>query len=295
MRIGLCLLLVAVCASSLCAQGVAEDYRRERERARFAKPHGFSFSGDIFAKGLYFDQQQKVRADGIPGDTVSYTDFDGVPFNVFPEIDLRARFTWWDSIELGYSFAILRAFDRFSEDTGFNGTVFPEDVDGDYGADFHDMHFLYRRDLFYVGGASECALFFEVGVEWAIINTKLDSDDVPALQKRGTERFRELLPWLVAGVGFEWQMGDHFNFRLDGFGGYVNPMPTLQKRDDKWVKQSITSITGRALFEWRPVPFFAVLFGAQYRYMRVRLVAGFRQDNFLWWSVGPELGVGFRF
>ncbi len=295
-RIVWVMLLAGLCAGNVWAQGVSEDYRRERERARFAKPHGFGFELDLFAHAPYFEQQQKVRAHGVDGNRLSYRgDFGGTPFGVFLDLDIRARFTWWDSIEFGYGFAVLRAFDDFKEPAGFNGTEFPADVDGDYGADFHDFHLLYRRDLFRIGGASEFAFFIQAGLEWAVLTASLDSDDVPSLNKRSREHFRELLPWSVGGLGFEWRFNDHFRLRADGFGGYQAGMPTLQKRADKSVAQSVTSITGRALFEWRPVSYFAVLVGGQYRYLRARLVAGFRQDNFLWWSVGPEVGVGFRF
>ncbi|MCC6572745.1 MAG: hypothetical protein IT462_03045 [Planctomycetes bacterium] len=288
--------LIFIVCGNLCAQTVTEEYRAERERARFAKPHGFCFEGNLFCYAPYFDQQQKVRAYGVPGDGVSYRrDFDGVPFGAFLDLDLRARFTWWDSLEFGYGFASLRAFKDFDEPTSFNGTTFPADVDGDYASDFHDFHLMYRRDFLYVGERSEFSLFFQVGIEWAIISTEVSSDDVPTIKHRETVRFREVLPWPAAGIGFNWNFGDHFNLRVDGYGSYINPMPTFQERDGKDVKQSLTSITGRALFEWRPWPFFSVLMGAQYRYLKMRLVAGFRQDNYLWWSVGPEIGVGFRF
>lgn len=61
------------------------------------------------------------------------------------------------------------------------------------------------------------------------------------------------------------------------------------------MNQELFSITGRAAFEWKPIPWFAVLAGVKYRSLNVELESKKRNSEFEWWSVGPEVGVGFRF
>jgi len=285
-------------AAPVMAQGggMSDEYVRERERQKFAKPYGFGVELDLFGLFPYFDQWQQVAADGLGSDRVNYAgDMNGTPFGAFLDTDVRLRFSWHDSIELGYSFASLRQFDTFEETTRWNGFIYPAGVDADYTSDLHDMHVLYRRDLFRVGRSSNFSFFIQAGLEWAVIDTQVGSDDFSAQDNRERERFRELLPWPALGLGFVWDISDHFALRADAFGGWEDSFPTFQKREGRRVKQSVLSLTARALFEWKPVSFFAVLVGARYRYLNVELESKIRHSEYLWFSVGPEVGIGFRF
>lgn len=295
-RAVLILLVLSVGAPLFATPGaMSEDYIRERERQKFAKPHGFSAEIDAFGLFPYFLQSQRVEADGLRGDDVDWADdAGGIPFGAFFDTSVRLRFSWHDSIEMSYSFAMLREFDEFESNTRWNGFIYRDGVDMDYAADFHDMRLLYRRDLFYAGAANNFNFFIQVGLEWAIIDTQLGSDDTPAQDNRERERFRELLPWPALGAGFVWNFSDHFVLRLDGLVGYAD-WSTLQNREGRKVSQSLFSITGRATFEWKPVSWFAVLAGVKYRSLDVELESKKRNSEFSWWNVGPEIGVGFRF
>ncbi len=292
------LILLACClAAPLFAQArpMSDEYVRERERQKFAKNYGFSAELDAFGLFPYLNQTQQVAADGLRADSVDFrADGDGVPFGAFLDVGARLRFSWHDSIEMGYSFAMLRTFDTFESTTRWNGFIYPQGVDMDYAADFHDFHITYRRDLFYAGQSNNFNFFIQAGLEWAIIDTQVGSDDFPPQDNRERERFRELLPWPAIGAGFQWNFGDHFALRVDGLVGYAD-WSTLQHREGKLVDQSVFSITGRATFEWKPVSWFGVLAGVRYRSLSVDLESKKRQSEFDWWSVGPEVGVGFRF
>lgn len=290
-------MLACLLAAPLFAKpgAMSEEYIRERERQKFAKPYGFGAEIDIFGFFPYFLQSQRVAADGLCGDEVDWVDdAGGVPIGAFFDADVRLRFSWHDSIVLSYSFAMLRDFNEFDSNTRWNGFVYRKGVDLDYASDLHDMRLLYRRDLFYAGAASNFNMFIQVGLEWAIIDTQVGSDDTPPLDNRERERFRELLPWPALGAGFVWNFGDHFTLRLEGLVGYSD-WSTLQKREGKRVDQTLFSVTGRAMFEWKPVSWFAVLAGVKYRSLDVELESSKRNSEFSWWSVGPEVGVGFRF
>ncbi|NUO16575.1 MAG: hypothetical protein HUU03_09065 [Planctomycetaceae bacterium] len=285
-------------AAPLCAQSgyMSEEYLRERERQKFAKPHGISAEVDVFGLFPFFDQWQSVKADGVKADRVNFArDLNGVPFGAFLDTNVRVRFSWYDSLELGYSFSLLREFDKFEDSTRWNGFIYPEGIDADYGSDFHDFHALYRRDLFYLGSSSNFSLFLQAGLEWAIIDTQVGSDDFTPQDNRERERFRELLPWAVGGAGFVWDISRHFRLSASAFAGYQDGFPTFQKREGRRVKQSVFSLTGRLLFEWRPVSFFSVLVGAKYRYLNVELESKVRHSEFSWMAMGPEIGIGFRF
>lgn len=296
LRAVLMLVACCLCAPLLAKPGaMSEDYVRERERQKFSKPHGFSAEIDAFGLFPYFSQSQRVEANGLRGDTVDWRgDAGGIPFGAFLDVGVRMRFSWHDSIELSYSFAILREFDEFDSNTRWNGFIYPDGVDMDYAADFHDLHLLYRRDLFYAGSANNFNFFIQAGLEWAVIDTQVGSDDFPPQDNRERERFRELLPWPALGAGFVWNFGEHFTLRLDGLVGYAD-WSTLQNREGRKVNQELFSITGRAAFEWKPIPWFAVLAGVKYRSLNVELESKKRNSEFEWWSVGPEVGVGFRF
>src|SRR5688572_31548907 len=91
-------LVVASCAAGVFAQGMSEDYVRERTDEKFAKPHGFSLEWDLFGYIPFFEQQQRVRSGGLGSDRFSYTDdMDGFPIGFFGGTEVRFRFSWHDS------------------------------------------------------------------------------------------------------------------------------------------------------------------------------------------------------
>ncbi|MBX3474183.1 MAG: hypothetical protein KF754_07350 [Planctomycetes bacterium] len=293
-----CLLfLMTLAVSPLFAQGMSEDYVRERTRARFARPHGITLDWDVLAYGAYFDQMQKVRAEGLPANGIGYSrDFDGVPIGVFLDTEFRLRWSWHDSITASYSFAILRTFeDELEDTTRFNGVAYPAGVDVDYGADWHDLRLTYRRDLLHIGLAGNFVIFGEIGLEWGTFTTRFGSDTFTVKNDRDTERFRELLPWYTAGVGLEWQIGQDIRLLASGRGTYEVGVPTFQKRDGDDMKQSVVSLTGIASFEYAINDWFALVVRAKYRYLKLKLYGGYRSDQFLWYSYGPEVGFGLRF
>lgn len=294
----LCLLFaLASCVPALCAQGMSEDYVRERTRARFSRPHGVTFEWDVLAHGALFDQRQKVRAEGLPADRIGYSkDMDGVPLGVFLDTELRMRWSWDDSIIAGYGFHVLREFeDDLEETTRFNGVSYPAGIDVDYGADWHDLFLVYRRDLFHLGLDGNFTLFAEVGLEWGLFTTRFGSDTFTVKDDRDTERFRELLPWYTVGLGFELGIGQSIKLSAQGRGTYEVGVPTFQKRDGEDMKQSVVSLTGIATFEYAITDWFSFIARAKYRYIKMKLYGGYRSDQFLWYSYGPEVGFGFRF
>jgi len=297
LRFALVLVLVSLSAPLAFAQGMSEDYVRERTRARFERPYGIGFEWDVLAHGALFEQMQKVRADGTPGDRIGYSrDLDGVPIGVFLDTEFRLRWSWYDSISAGYGFHILRAFeDDLDENTRFNGVNYPKGVDADYASDWHDMRLLYRRDLFRLGLGGTFTMFAEVGLEWGLITTKFGSDTFTVQDDRDEERFRELLPWYTAGLGLEIEIGQSIKITAQGRGTYEVGVPTFQKRDGDDMKQSVISLTGTATFEYAITDWFSVIARAKYRYLKVKLYGGYRSDQFLWYSYGPEVGFGFRF
>lgn len=296
-RFVLLCLLVGLTAPLAFAQGMSEDYVRERKRARFERPYGVGFEWDVLAHGALFEQMQKVRAEGLPADRIGYSrDLDGMPLGVFLDTELSVRWSWHDSLTAGYGFHILRTFeDELEETTRYNGVIYPEGVDVDYGADWHDMFLAYRRDLFHLGLDGNFTMFAEVGLEWGMITTKFGSDTFTVKNDRDMERFRELLPWYTVGLGFELGIGQSIKLSALGRGTYEVGVPTFQKRDGEDMKQSVVSLTGIATFEYAITDWFSFIARAKYRYLKVKLYGGYRSDQFLWYSYGPEVGFGFRF
>ena len=297
LRVLVVALLAAAAAASVAAQGVSEEYARERTRARFERPYGLGIEWDAFAHAPFFEQMHKVRAEGLPGDRIGYNrDMNALPLGVFLDTELRLRFSWHDSIEAGYGFAVLRAFDdRLDETSRFNGVVYPKGTDSDYGADWHEFRLLYRRDLFRLGLDGNFTMYGKVGLEWSMLKVQFGSDTYAVEQDRDEERLRELLPWWNAGLGFELNIGHDWRITAEGRGTYEVGVPTFQKRDGESFKQSIISLTGEAALEYRVTDWFALILRGKYRYFRAKLYGGYRADSFLWWSAGPEFGIGLRF
>lgn len=298
--IALLCLLASLFGATASAQGMSEEYVRERTRARYERSHGVTLQWDLFATGTLIRQEQKVRAFGTPADNLSYTgDFDGMPFGVFGETELRLRFSWHDSIVFGYGFRYVRAFsddaDDFDQDTRFNGVTYPQGVDLDYGADFHDFRLLYRRDLFRLGLDDSFTVYLQAGLEWALLTAKLGSDTFTVSDGRDQVKFREMLPWYSAGLGFEWELGAGVLVSAQASGSYSAGVPTFQKRDDNQMKQSITSITASATIDWAVNDWFSLMLRGRFRHFKAKLYGGFRSDEFYWQGMGPELGIGFRF
>ena len=291
------LIVLLLSTAGLCAQGMSEEYVRARAAEKYSKPHGFSFEADLYAYIPYFDQMQKVRANGVQADRVGYVkDMDGFPVGIFGGLDLRFRFSWHDSIEIGYNPYFVRAFsDGLDDFKRWNGTVFPPNTDIDYAADMHDFRILYRRDLARFGLSKNFTIFGKIGLEYTAISTQVGSDTLTLLDDNDKESFRELLPWYSLGFGAEMEIGQHIRVTAEVRGTYLAGMTTFQRRDDNNMKQGILSLTAIAGFEWNITDWFAVIGRVRYRYLKARLYGGFRQDNFLWWSVGPDIGFGFRF
>ncbi|MCA8913761.1 MAG: hypothetical protein KDB90_00015 [Planctomycetes bacterium] len=291
------LILVAALGGSLFAQGMSEDYVDARTEEKFSKNHGFSFEWDVYGYIPWFEQQQRVRSGGIGSDAVSYTkDMDGFPIGFFGGTELRFRFSWHDSIEAGYNLYYTRAFkDELDDFTRWNGLIYPPNTDIDYGSDFHDFHILYRRDLFRLGLSKNITFFVKAGLEYSYIRTNVGSDNFPAVDDKDVETFRELFPWYTAGFGAEIEIGQSFRITAEARATYEVGFPTFQRRDKNDMKQSIWSLTGLVNFNWNITDWFSLVVNVHYRYLRVRLYGGFRQDNFLWYSVGPDIGFGLRF
>lgn len=292
----LMLAVLAGCAAGASAQGMSEDYVRERTEAKFGKPHGISASLDLFAHVPYFQQTQRSRAFGLEPTTIRYgQDMDGFPVGIFPDVEFSLRFSWHDSIQAGYGFNFTRAFqDELDDDLNFNGVRYPAGTDIDYGSDWHEFRLHYRRDLFRLGLAKNFTFYATAGLEWAVVSIKTGSDDLPVSDGRDRLRFRELLPWWSAGVGAEYAIGS-FKFSVDGRGSYAVGYPTFQKRDGETMKQSIVSITAHVAMEYQVNDWFSLILRGKYRYFTAKLYGGFRADRFTWESMGPEIGIGFRF
>lgn len=290
------LVILIGCAAGLAAQGMSEDYVRARTEAKFGKPHGVSADLRLVANVPYFNQTQRSRAYGLEPTTIGFSrDMDGVPIGVFPRVELSLRFSWHDSIQAGYGFHILRAFqDELDDDIDFNGVRYPAGTDIDYGSDWHEFSLHYRRDLFRLGLAKNFTFYATAGLEWAVVSIQTGSDDLPVSDGRDRIRFRELLPWWSAGVGAELEIGD-FRISADARGTYAVGYPTLQKRDGNSMKQSIVSISAHAALEYQVNDWFSLVLRGKYRYFRAKLYGGFRADRYSWQSMGPEIGVGFRF
>ncbi|MCC7510298.1 MAG: hypothetical protein IT464_13135 [Planctomycetes bacterium] len=294
MTLRLLMLGVLACAP-LCAQGMSEDYVRARAEAKFAKDHGISFEWDVFAHVPWFEQQHKVRANGLGGDGISFVrDMDGFPIGVFLDTEARLRFSWHDSIEVGYGFHVLRVFKNGLDDfTRFNGVLYPPKTDIDFRSDWHDMRIHYRRDLFRFGIDRNFTTYVTAGLEWAYLKAHTGSDTFPVADDRDEEHFRELLPWWNAGVGMQLEFG-RIRLTADGRGTYAVGYPTFQKRNDETMKQSIVSLNAYAAFEYQITDWFSFVVRAKFRYLFVKLYGGFRSDRFLWYGVGPEIGFGIR-
>ena len=295
-RVIVLMLLCASCAS-LYAQGMSEDYVEARTDAKYSKPYGFGIEWDLYGYIPYFEQMQKVRAEGLPGDRIGNTkDLDGTPIGFFGGTDIRFRFSWHDSIEIGYNAYYVRAFsDGLDETKRWNGISYGPDTDLDYGADYHEFRILYRRDLFRLGLSKSFTFFVKAGLEYAYINTQVGSDTFKVTEDRDQEQFRELLPWWTAGVGIEIDVTSDIRIGAEARATYEVGFTTLQERDNNDMKQSVVGLTGLASFEWKVVDWFVLIARVHYRYLKVRLYGGYRQDNFLWYSVGPDIGFGLRF
>ena len=290
-------LVVASCSTGVFAQGMSEDYVRERTDEKFSKPHGFSFEWDLFAYIPYFDQQQRVRSSGLGSDRIGYSDdMDGFPVGFFGGTEVRFRFSWHDSVEVGYSLYYTRAFkDELGEFKRWNGIIYPPTTDIDYASDLHEFNVIYRRDLFRLGLAKNFTVFVKAGLEYAYIRTQVASDNFAVQDDRDIEHFRELLPYYTVGLGIELEIGSAIRLTAEARGTYEVGWPTFQKRDKDEMKQSIVSLTGLVAFNWNITNWFALVVRVHYHYLKVRLYGGFRQDNFLWWSIGPDIGFGLRF
>lgn len=290
----ICLLLLL--GAPLCAQGMSEDYVRARTEARFASNHGVSLEWDLWAYAAFFEQQHKVRANGFGGDGIGFArDMDGLPVGVFLDTEARVRFSWHDSIEVGYGFALTRAFkDDLGTFVRFNGVVYPPGVDINFAADWHEMRLHYRRDLFRFGLGREFTLYATAGLEWSQITVQTGSDTFPVSKDRDVETFRELLPWWNAGVGLQLELGTRMRLTVDARGTYAVGYPTFQERDDNTMKQSIVSISGNVAFEYAITDWLVLTGRVKMRYLFVKLYGGSRSDRFLWYSLGPEIGFGIR-
>lgn len=291
-------LIVALAALALpvAAQGMSEEYVRQRTDEKLSRPHGFSIEWDLFAHIAYFEQQQKIRGNGLPGDAISFRDAGGTPFGVFPSTELRMRFSWHDSLKLGWNAQFLRAFnDEFDDTTRFNGVIYPEGTDQDYGADFMEFNLIYRRDIFRLGLSKNFTMYVQAGLEYAYIKAMTGSDNFPVEEDRDEETFRELLPWYTVGLGTEIEIGSSIRLRVDARGTYMVGFPTFQKRDGDSMKQSVVGLNAHFAFEYNLTEWFALIARVNMRYLRVKLYGGDRADSFLWYSLGPELGIGFRF
>lgn len=289
--------LIALVGGSLLAQGMSEEYVRQRAAEKFSRPHGFGLEWDLFAYIPWFEQQQRVRAMGLGSDRVSFTDdAGGAPIGLFGGTEVRFRFTWHDSIHIGYSPYILRAFeDEIDDPIRWNGVFYPEGTDIDYASDFHDFHIHYRRDLFRLGLARNITFFVKAGLEYAYVRTEVGSDTFNLDRDRTSEEFREVLPWYNLGFGMEMEIGQSIRLTAEARGTYQVGVPTFQKRDGDRMKQSVWSLTGIFAFEWNVTDWFVVLGRARYRYLKLFLYGGFRKDRFLWYSAGMDVGFGFRF
>lgn len=294
---GLMLLLVAVAGASLFAQGMSEDYVRERADEKFSKPHGFSLDWDLWVHVGLFEQQQRSRSAGIGSDAVSFTkDMDGAPIGVFGGTDVRMRFSWHDSVQISYTAAYLRAFkDDLDDFTRWNGVIYPPNTDIDYAADMHEFSVLYRRDLFRLGLSRSFTFFVKAGLEYAYIRTQVGSDTFKLDDDRDVVEYSEMLPWYSVGVGTELQVGQNIRLTAEARGTYFAGFPTFQERNDEDMKQSITSLHANFTFEWNITDWFALVARAKFRYFRAKLYGGFQRDNFLFYSYGPDIGFGFRF
>lgn len=292
-------LFVLACAvpASMFAQGMSEDYVRQRADEKFSKPHGFGIEWDLFGYIPFFEQQQRSRSGGIGSDALSYAgDMNGAPIGFFGGTEVRFRFTWHDSVEIGYGAYYTRGFeDEIDDFTRWNGIIYPPNTDIDYAADMHDFNLLYRRDLFRLGLAKNFTFFVKAGLEYSYIRTQVASDNFPVLKNRDVVQFRELLPWYSVGLGVEMEIGSSIRLTTEARGTYEVGWPTGQENDKDDMKQSIWSLTGIVAFDWHITDWFVLIARVHYRYLRVRLYGGFQQHNFLWYSVGPDIGFGFRF
>lgn len=291
-------LLIASLGGALCAQGMSEEYVRQRADERFSKPHGFGIEWDVFAHIPWFEQMQRVRADGLPGDRIAFVDdMGGFPVGVFGGTELRARFTWNDSLHFGYAPYILRAFDdEIDERTRWNGLNYPAGTDLDYASDFHDFHLHYRRDLFRMGLDKNVTFFAKFGLEYALVRTRVNSDTFTLSgDERDIEEFNEVLPWYNVGLGMEMLIGRSIRVTAEARGTYQAGVPTFSKRDDENMKQSIASLTGVVAFDYNLTEWFVITARVRFRYLRMELYGGDRNSRFLWYSLGPDIGFGVRF
>ncbi|MBX3460679.1 MAG: hypothetical protein KF696_12070 [Planctomycetes bacterium] len=289
-----CLLLLL--AAPLCAQGMSEDYVRARTEAKFSRPHGITLEWDVMAHAAFFEQQHKVRANGFGGDGIGFArDMDGFPVGVFLDTEARLRFSWHDSIEVGYGFALTRAFkDDLGKFVRFNGVIYPPGTDIDFGADWHEVRLHYRRDLLRFGLGREFTLYATAGLEWSYVRVQTGSDTFPVSKNRDEETFKELLPWWNAGIGMQLELGTRIRLTADARGTYAIGYPTFQERDKDDMKQSVISISSHFTFEYAITDWFTLLARVKLRYFYTKLYGGWRSDRFLWYSLGPEVGFGIR-
>ncbi|MBZ0137363.1 MAG: hypothetical protein K8I27_13435 [Planctomycetes bacterium] len=294
---GLLLVLIAGLGAFLHAQGMSDNYVEKRAEEKFSKPHGFSLDWDLYAHVGFFEQQQRVRSAGIGSDRISFTDdLDGAPIGVTGGTDLRLRFSWHDSIQISFNPYFWRAFkDDLDDFKRWNGIIYPPNTDIDYAADLYEFSVLYRRDLFRLGLSKSFTFFAKAGLEYAYIRTQVGSDTFTVDDDRDVEVFRELLPWYSVGLGAEIEIGQSIRLTAEARGTYFAGFPTFQERDSSDMKQSVTSLHGIFTFEWNITDWFALVARARFHYLKVRLYGGFRQDNFLFYTYGPDIGFGLRF
>lgn len=295
-------LLLAVCmlASLLSAQdgGMSEDYIRERAEARHARAYGVTLDIDLFAWVSGFDQQFRARGGNAGGsDTVSLTDdIDHPPISGFGSIEMNIRFSWNDSIHFNYGLFSTRGFGDFTADTRWNGTIFPDSADADMKADWHDLALYYRRDFFRFGLDQQFNFYALAGFEFVPVSGSLSSDDFPVSADSEDVGFDDLLPWYTIGVGLDWKLNNNWSANFQVRGGYLGGLPTGQEDDDgEQLKQDIASVHAVAGVTWKITDWFVLHGRVKFRHLHVGLSSGHNFERFLFYGLGPELGLGFKF
>ncbi|MHC4841223.1 MAG: hypothetical protein ACYTDT_09760 [Planctomycetota bacterium] len=295
----LLMLAVTMLATSVYAQdgGMSEDYIRDRADARHAREYGTTLDIDLFGWIPFFDQQFRARGGNLGSDALSLTqDLDHPPVSGFGSIEMNLRFSWYDSIHFQYGLYFTRGFGDFTEDTRWNGTIFPEDADADMSADWHDIAIYYRRDLFRFGLDQQFNFYLLGGLEWTPIRGSVSSDDFPVSEDSEEVEFKELLPGFTLGVGLDWKLNNEWSANVQARGGYMRGFPTFQENDDgEEIRQDVFSIHAAAGVTWKVADWFVLHARVKMRYLRVGLATDHDFERFLFYGLGPELGFGFRF
>ncbi|MEE9311462.1 MAG: hypothetical protein V3V10_03510 [Planctomycetota bacterium] len=295
-------LLLAVCllASSLSAQdgGMSEDYIRDRAEARHARPYGVTLDIDLFGWIVGFDQQFRARSGSAGGsDAISLTkDLDHPAISGFGSLEMNIRFSWNDSIHFQYGTGFTRGFGDFEQDTRWNGTIFPANSDADMEADWHDIALFYRRDFFRFGLDQQFNFYALAGMEYTPVSGSLSSDDFPVSEDSEQVNFDGLLPWYTAGVGLDWEIDNEWSANMQVRGSYMRGIGTFSEDDDgEEIRQDVISIHAVAGAVWKVTDWFVLHGRLKARYLRVGVNSGHNFERFLFFGVGPELGIGFRF